>query len=86
MHLINTFLKRPQSGEAAAPTFHRGRVCDGRNALQHAGRRQDGDRFRAFAQLGAQDELAIMPSTRVLQSVPAVADATTVERRRRSFA
>jgi two-component system cell cycle sensor histidine kinase PleC len=32
------------------------------------------------------EAIAILPSTRVLQSVPAVADATTVERRRRSFA
>lgn len=32
------------------------------------------------------EAIAILPATRVLQSVPAVADATTVERRRRSFA
>ncbi|WP_117191293.1 sensor histidine kinase [Rhizobium terrae] len=32
------------------------------------------------------EAIAILPSTRVLQSVPAVAEATTVERRRKSFA
>lgn len=32
------------------------------------------------------EAIAILPATRVLQSVPAVAEATTVERRRKSFA
>jgi two-component system cell cycle sensor histidine kinase PleC len=32
------------------------------------------------------EAIAILPSTRVLQSVPAVAEATAIERRRRSFA
>lgn len=48
------------SSEAFAAAGRGGHILDRGQAFEHAAGRQDGDGFGAFAQLGAQDELAIV--------------------------